>query len=78
MMWWTTLVNFKKKRIVEEFIETFMFYKNTSYVQQSPVLRKHIEPVYQKCDEKWTMPFELRPFTIITVFRLFGLSAGPN
>lgn len=55
-----------------------MLYKNTSYVQQSPVLRKHIEPVYQKCDEKWTMPFELRPFTIITVFRLFGLSAGPN
>lgn len=78
MMWWTTLVNLKKKSIVDEFVKTFMFYKNTSYVQQSPVLRKHIEPVYQKCDEKWTMPFELRPFTIITVFRLFGLSAGPN
>lgn len=69
---------FKKKSIVDEFVKTFMFYKNTSYVQQSPVLRKHIEPVYQKCDEKWTMTFELRPFTIITVFRLFGLSAGPN
>lgn len=79
MMRWTTLGNFKKfNENLKEFNEIFLFYKNTSNVQQSPVLRKHVDPDYQKCNEKWTMTFELWPFTIITVFRLFGLSAGPN
>lgn len=49
------------------------------HVLQSPVLGKHYDSdVPKKWDEKWTTTFELWPFTIITMSRLFGLSAGPN